>query len=349
MSRTCPVVLTLGLITACNDPSPVDDETSSTETQDPGDGDGEPGDGDGEPGDGDGDDPPDIPDGLFAAIPDIQGDKLALAPDHLFVLAQESFFDDARVLKVSKSHATIETFSILTDITFGDMIASDEWLYASSASPVFRTSFDSGESWPEIASFGGVGGIANLVATSSHVFVHRINTNDHTLHRIDFDGGNPTTVLTADNINVLRTNGTRLYGWVDGNVAEIDPQSGALTQVYEGTTFFHVGQSALYFRVGAALHIADFDGNSLVEIVSEAEAGAQPKELAEDGQHLYWATGTANGDNTIGRVPSGGGEVEVLLTLPTTQDPQMLSVDDTHLWWLIAGGEEQLGIWRLTK
>src|SRR5690606_16330796 len=181
MSRTCPVVLTLGLITACNDPSPVDDETSSTETQDPGDGDGEPGDGDGEPGDGDGDgdgdpgdgdggpgdgdgepgdgdgdDPPDIPDGLFAAIPDIQGDKLALAPDHLFVLAQESFFDDARVLKVSKSHATIETFSILTDITFGDMIASDEWLYASSASPVFRTSFDSGESWPEIASFGGV-------------------------------------------------------------------------------------------------------------------------------------------------------------------------------------------------
>jgi hypothetical protein len=368
MNRVPPVVLALGLITACNDPKSDDDGVgdTSSETEASGDGDGDAGDGDGDSGDGDGDsgdgdgdmgdgdgdmgdgdgDPPDIPDGLFAAVPDIQFDKFGLAPDHLFVVASESSFDDPRLLKISKTDATIEVFYVNTGSTWNELIASDSWLYTASASPVSRSSFDSA-SWSQIANFGGVGGISQLLATEAHVFVRRLNQDNDTLHRIDPDGGNPTLLLTAD-INNVRTNGTDVYAFVDGNIVAIDTQSGTTMQVYEGTTSYHVGESALYFRIDASLHTAGLDGSGLVEFVPEADAGGFPQSYAEDGQHLYWATDNANGGNTLRRIPVGGGEVEVLFEFESTQDLHELRLDDTHVWWLVTGGDE-VGIWRATK
>ena len=371
MKRSCLAVLAVVLITACQDSPSSDGADAATETGDgdgdpgdgdgdgdpgdgdgdgdpgDGDGDGDPGDGDGDPGDGDGD-VPEIPDGLFATIPDLHDDKLAMAPDHVFVIAQIDFFDDPRVIRVAKSDATVETFATLIDQIFNDLVASDQWLYAGDASDLMRSPFDVGDAWPVIATFPGVGaGVDQILTGSTHVFVRK----GASLYRVDPDGANSTTLVTGEpgTLYNLKTNGTRLYGFFEDNLVEIDTQSGAVTQVLEGTTTYHPGQSALYLRIDGALHTASLDGGPTVEFLAESELGGGAFHYADDDQHLYWIGDPAlNDDNSVRRVPLAGGEVEIIATFPSAQVPQMITLDETHVWWLISS-EEASGLWRYSK
>ena len=118
--------------------------------------------------------------------------------------------------------------------------------------------------------------------------------------------------------------------------------------MFEGTTGYYPGASALYFRIDGALQTSSLDGGPLTEFVSAADLGGTAINYADDDEHLYWVINNAVGDNSVRRVPIDGGAVEILASFPNSQDPRMLALDDTHAWWLITTGEE-LGIWRATK
>jgi sugar lactone lactonase YvrE len=152
----------------------------------------------------------------------------------------------------------------------------------------------------------------------------------------------------------VAVDGTHVYWYDDGGnaVMQADADGSNPTQVATGQT--QVGSIAvhsgfLYWTTQNALRELDLSGGSPSSL---ATGQTSPRSVAVDATHVYWATGSWGANESVQRIPKGGGTIDPLTTpgaygsFAITLDSNYLYAADNHggIIWRIpkAGGTVQL-------